>query len=173
MGTFFVVRNAAPPWGDYGEMLVSGMASRQDDGSIALERAGPFVPPITLIAPDVLVVTDAFRRELEGSGLRGLSFRGAIRKRIVRVDWRHWDRTKSDPERYPPDGEPENYILRRRHNAALAHEIGPLWEVVIDTDGDGESRDVVRTSTGRIFVSEAGREWLAHNAGEWLQFLEP
>jgi hypothetical protein len=54
-------RNAPAPWGDYGDMLVSGDDRRpRGRGRLPLLRVGPFVPPITITGISDLLVTDAF-----------------------------------------------------------------------------------------------------------------
>ena len=71
------------PWGDYGNILLTGMTSHLDreDGRLQLERTGPFVPPIALSGIADIVVTDAFRSALEASGLTGLRFQPVIKRR--------------------------------------------------------------------------------------------
>src|SRR5919204_782761 len=115
-----------PDWGDYSDILVSGMASdlMRQDGMLELERTGPFVPAITLPGPGLIVVTDAFKKSMEGSDLTGFTFRPVIKSRIVRLEWERWDRTADEPEEYPETGEPEDYILGRRHSPQLAKQIG-------------------------------------------------
>lgn len=123
-----------PPWGDYGEILLSGMTAhkpRTREGLLRLERTGPFVPPITLAGLGDLLITDAFRTSLEESPLAALAFRPVEKARIVRLRWEHWDWTADDPQEYPDGGEPEAYILDRPHDRELAMEIGPIWEVLL------------------------------------------
>jgi len=93
----FIVENGAAPWGDYGDLLVSGMTARNDDGRLEIERTGPFVPPITISGLWTVVVTDAFRGELERSHLRGISFEPVAKKRIVALDWRRWNLEADKP----------------------------------------------------------------------------
>jgi hypothetical protein len=128
----------APPWGDYGDILLSGMTARKPrtrEGLLRLERTGPFVPPITLAGLGDLLVTEAFRASLEESSLSGLAFRPVEKTRIVRLRWEHWDWTADEPREYPDGGEPESYILGRPHDRELAMEIGPIWEVLLPSLG--------------------------------------
>ena len=173
---WYRLRQVGAPWGDYGRMLVSGISRRADDGIVLeVERAGPFVPPIDpLWLGDIPVVTDSFRRSIEESGLRGACFREVRKARIVRIDWRGWDRGAEHPEQLPPDGKPENYILGREHDPALADEIGPLWEIYAE-EGPGETRADFARAPGYhrldgsgVVVSERARKWLAANASEWV-----
>jgi hypothetical protein len=103
------LRGVYEPWGDYGNILVSGLLDRDEtSGLLLIERTGPFVPPISiggLHSP--LVVTDSFRRELERSGLTGFGFQPAVKQRIVRLAWERWDRSAAEPAEYPAEGEPE------------------------------------------------------------------
>jgi hypothetical protein len=167
--------NAPAPWGDYGRVLVSGLTARpESDGRVPVERTGPFVPPITIAGISDLLVTDAFREALAGSGLRGFSYREAAVKRVVSLDWQAWDLNAAEPEKYPAGGEPENYVLRRKHNPAAASAVGRLWEVVMDQkpEDQGEA-DLVRsapTRFSRVLASDAAKAWLTDAAGDWLLF---
>ena len=107
---------------------------------------------------------------MEGSGLQGLVFRGVVKKRIVRVDWRAWDLPAREPERLPAGGEPENYILGRKHDEVLSEAIGPIWEIVVESAAEVDSRDLIRTPSGQIVVSERAREWLDLHAEGCLRF---
>jgi hypothetical protein len=163
------------PWGDYGHMLVTGMAARESDGTVAIERVGTFVPPIAIAAlSDIMIVTDEFRGRLESSGLTGFSFAEARKKRIVRLDWRNWDVSAAEPRAYPAGGEPEGYILGRKHDAALADEIGPIWEVRVDEDAEDSVGDIARERRWPqpIVVSNRAKNWLEAEAREWVR-LEP
>lgn len=173
---WYRLRNTPAPWGDYGRMLVSGMSRRGDDGALEVERVGPFVPPIDpLWLGDIPVVTDSFRRSIEASGLKGACFREVRKVRIVRIDWRSWDLTAENPEQFPPGDEPENYILGRKHNPALAQQIGPLWEICA-ADAPEESKDDFarapgyhRLSGSGVVISDHARKWLLANAADWIR----
>lgn len=185
------------PWGDYSDILIHGMASnytwnRNPDGCLELERTGPFIPPITFPALGVIVVTDAFRRELEASPLRGCTFRPALKKRIVKLHWERWDQSAQHPPRGPQDWEPENYVFGRKHSQHTSEEMGDLWEIVL-----GEHMDVRREAvensilkrviplpqtwdgladiflgrrTSHMYVSERGRQWFEERVSEWVRF---
>jgi hypothetical protein len=65
---FFTIRARSvttSDWGDYGDMLQHGMAHRRTDGRLALERTGPYVPPITMPGIGDVVVTSDTRKLLE------------------------------------------------------------------------------------------------------------
>jgi len=175
--TWYRLRQVEAPWGLYGRMLLSGLSRRGEDG-IVLEvaRVGPFVPPIDpLWLGDIPVVTDSFRRAIEASGLRGACFREVRKVRIVRIDWRGWDRNADHPEQLPPKGKPENYILGRKHSPALAQQIGPLWEIYAENELDETHADFARApgyhrlSGSGVVVSDRARKWLAANAAEWVR----
>ena len=165
-------------WGDYGNILISGLVDRDEtSGLLLIERTGPFVPPISiggLHSP--VVVTDAFRRELEGSGLTGFGFQPVVKQRIVRLAWERWDRSAAEPAEYPAEGEPENYVLGRQHDAELAEAIGPLWELLVKSEDVVLGQpDFLRDTRyfSSVYVSAAAHRWLATRAGEWLRFEAP
>jgi len=182
------------PWGDYGSVLLSGMTMHleREKGLLQLERTGPFVPPISFPAPGHVVVTDDFRQRLEGSGLSGVSFRPVIKKRIVHLEWERWDRSTADPPVFPRSGEPEDYILERRHSRRLAKAIGDLWEVCLEQKvlaelvrsnaapwstevhlllASWDGTDFFRAK-GVLYdyVSGRAKRWLEETTPEWVAF---
>lgn len=176
--SMYRVRSVYEPWGDYGNILISGLVERDEtSGLLLIERTAPFVPPISVVGlHSPVVVTDPFRRELAGSGLTGFGFQPAVKKRIVRLAWEQWDRRAAEPAEYPAEGEPENYVLGRRHDPELAEAIGPLWELLVESEDIAEGQpDFLRDTLyfSSIYVSAAAHEWLAARAGEWLRFEDP
>ncbi len=180
-------------WGDYSHILIGGLGQYCDrqDGRIVLHRTGPFVPPIT-VPGDGIVVTDGFRGVLEVE-FPGLKFQPVVKKRIVSLRWETWDRTAPGPKHLPIGGEPENYILRRRHSDDVSQRIGPLWELVIEKciefravwnrentncvfhvlkrSWNGEPFASLNHSLFRIpVVTEKAKAFLESHANEWLQF---
>ena len=87
-------------------------------GKLALERTGPYIPPITL--PGDIVLTSEARNLLEVSGLSGFSFLAVEKALIVELHWESWNLTADEPAEYPESEEPEDYIhggslgIRRR-----------------------------------------------------------
>ena len=181
------------PWGDYGRILASGMSAHlpRKDGLIQLERTAPFVPPISFPGIGDIVVTHAFRAELEASGLVGFTFAPVMKARIVESKWETWDRSAPKPAAYPTGGEPENYILASPHQPELADRIGALWEIVPGLGGTVERRrtgegprdvdvilrpsgasDVFRAEGVRYnYVTQRAMEWLLARASDWVQGL--
>jgi hypothetical protein len=181
------------PWGDYGAILMSGMTAHLDrsEGLLQLERTGPFIPAISFPGDGDIVITDVFKNLLEGSGLTGFSFKPVIKARIVRLRWQEWDRDLDDPPHWPREGEPENYILDRKHSPETADEMGEIWELCVEsaahitfepTDrplehdvfvdlGAWDGRDWFRgQGPGYNLVTEKAKDWLEGNAREWVKF---
>ncbi len=186
-------------WGDCGSMLISGMTAHSPptaDGTIRLERTGPFIPPISLPVRSV-IVTDNFRKQMEQSGMFELGFKNVIKHHIARFQWEHWDRTRKIPE-IPESGEPEGFVLDRPHDPLAAEEMGQVWQVLFDENAIFKSRwiddwnrrrkefrsyeTMVNPATWRgqhffgvegsgfRFVTQAGRDWLQSHAAGWLLF---
>lgn len=173
MPRWFRIKNTDPPWGDYGSILVSGITSRRlDNGRLPYERVGPFMPPITIAGISNLIVSDEFKRQIEGSPVAGLTFLEVEKRRIVRLDWRSWDLTAENPQKYPAGADPENYILGRKHNPELAEAMGSIWEVVVDATVDEPGGNMIVRSAptpfSHLLASEAAAGWLADNAADWL-----
>jgi hypothetical protein len=172
----------APDWGDYSEILISGITDsmRRKAGLLELERTGPFVPPISLPDLTCVVVTDALKHRLEASTLTGLSFLPVIKKRIVLLEWEKWDQAADEPQEYPDSGEPEDYILEQPHSEEVAQQIGDLWEVSLDEHAEfvpyqglanWDGSDWFRAKGSlETFVSEDAKKWLEIEAPQWVTF---
>jgi hypothetical protein len=185
------------PWGDYGRILMQGMSAhlgRDASGAIQLERTGPFVPPISFPGIGDVIVTDALKKELEASGLSGFSFRAVRLARIVKLDWQLWDMKAKAPKEYPSEGEPEGYILDRKHSPELAGKMAPLWEMVLQPggrevrvqkgahtwevdifieSGSLKGLDLFRAdSTSYNYISEKAKDWLEKHAREYVSFQQ-
>jgi len=161
-------------------------------GRIQLERTGPFVPPISLPGINDVVVTDAFHRKLENSGLVGVRYQTVIKKLIAKSDWHTWDQQAEKPAHYPEGGEPENYILGQPHSTDVSTQLGDLWELILNNSArvksdkeicvrkdihlladTWEGEDLFRArGVGYIYTTCRAKEWLEQNAGKWVAFQE-
>ena len=185
MTELYILKSADAPWGDYGSILTNGIASLNDDGTLELERTGPFIPPVSFPWPNIALTQDA-KTKVQGAGFSGCGFRKLIKKRIVKLDWHLWDQTGEDPVQYPKSGEPEDYLSEREHDPALADALGVLWELVVsETPGlqiEGGStvnlakyngNDICQGSRwGYTYVSSAFRQWMESEFSEWTHFEE-
>lgn len=173
------------PWGDYGDILLSGMTAHLDryDGQLQYERTGPFQPDVILSGLDDLLVTDSVKRKIETSELKGFQFKPVTKRHISHVDWTKWDLQKDDPEFYPDNGEPENYILGLPHSQELADKMEAVWEVVTEVNGtfldsrtykQGDNDiDIMRTeNSGWFLVTEKAKAWIESNCDEWTEFWD-
>ena len=119
--------------GDYWSILVSGIDRGRIDGHLNIDRTGPFVPPLTIVGVGDAVVTDAMRIRLDGvSGVIG--FLPVVVKKAVRRNWHTWS-LSLDERRAMCAGDPEDVLIRGRHNLKVAEEIGALYELLTETDG--------------------------------------
>src|SRR5690349_19087655 len=133
----YKLKNKTTKWGDYGDILVSGMTAhlgRQND-LLQIERTGPYVPPLVNSGLWDIIVTNAVKGNLELSGLIGINFKPVIKKHIVELNWTTWDLDADEPPHYPDTGEPEDYILHGEHSASVSDDIGDLWELVTSARG--------------------------------------
>lgn len=180
-------------WGDYGTILIGGMASDEEskDGSLLLSRTGPFIPPISFPCDDP-VVTDVFRGEL-AARFPELKFREVTKEKIVELHWEHWPRDQEARE-YPESYEPEDYIFRREHSPTAAEKMGPVWQVVLS---EGIQSRMLRSKKHlhwkgltvildtwdgsellytRPFhfptplASQPAKDWLQERVGDWIEF---
>ena len=153
---FWALVPADLSWGDYGRILLHGMASRRHrvDGRAQLERTGPYVPSLTLPSGAVVVTAD-LRAQLE-SMTRTLAFGAIDKAHIARLDWQSWDRAAPKPAEYPQSGEPEDYVLERPHDAATAAAMPDLFEMVPPRVGRGAMRVVTRVPRSYEFYLDVG-----------------
>lgn len=188
---FYVLHQTREPWGDYGDILRSGLCDREESsGILLLERTGPFVPPISFPGIPEIVVTDAFKKQLESSGLTGCKFLPVTKRYIAFSDWETWN-TKKEPKYYPDSGEPEDYISEKPHSPMLAKKIGTLWELSLETvsvvdrkfigypeetditllESSWDGRDFFRAKrVGYNYITERAKVWLEQRVPEWVNF---
>ena len=196
MSTFFKIdgRSILPEsWGDYGDILQHGMTAHSSriHGNLALERTGPYIPPITLPGIGDIILTTEARRLLESSGLTGFTFRPVEKKLIVEVRWENWDLNQEQPPEYPESGEPEDYVLEKRHSKTAADALGDLWEVSVALTAtilrptevvnsykelrldlsSWNGADLIRGSGyGSVLFTDRAEEWFTGRWGEYVQF---
>jgi hypothetical protein len=120
-------------WGDYGDILQHGMTghSPRKDGRLALERTGPYIPPITLPGIGGVVLTSSAKQLLECSGLTGFSFRPVEKALTVELRWENWDLNGEEPEYLPESGEPEDYVLGQPNSPTASAALRDPWEVFV------------------------------------------
>jgi hypothetical protein len=180
------------PWGDYGDILQNGitMHSPRVGGRLALERTGPYIPPITFPGLSI-VLTDAARILLESSGLTGFSFLPVEKKLIVELHWETWRLSAEEPADYPSSGEPEDYILGNPHSPSVAMAMGELWELVIPLNVEilrpaaivssykeltidlrtWDGADLLRgRDYGGTLFSQRAQDWFTERWGQYVTF---
>lgn len=180
------------PWGDYGDVLFAGFAypDEKDETRILIERAGSFVPPVYCFSR-YLLISDTLKLKLEQSDLTGFGYQKTIFHKIVAIDWMKWDLNAEEAKFYPRSGEPEDYILKRKHHPEIAEKMEQIWCLMLDnkTLTGRISRDVssknelfiienswtgndifITEGAGYIFFSEKAKLWFENNAGEYANF---
>ena len=191
---FYRLRGPKAPWGDYGDILIHGMADSciRNTASPKLQRSGPYVPPISFPGLDCIIVTDAVRQHLLASGLTGFSFVPVIKSVIVPIDWHEWDLLADEPPYHPEDGEPESYLQADEHSQELAARMPQLWRL-ITVQGATEIREPLGGSraagvkvtlrayswqgvdffhadtTLHTYVSARAQQWLLDNYTPWIR----
>lgn len=183
--------NQKMPWGDYGNILLTGML-KTENGVTKIKRTGPYIPPITICGIDTVVVTTQFKLSIESSGLRGFSFTPVNIIKLTNIDWTNWDLTTDQPKFYPESGEPEDYINEGQNDDQLLSKVKCLWIMNITNSIDVDLKQgsdwwinipqVKRNSwkpnfgvTDKIkyvFVDEMGKDWLTKNCDGRLTFKE-
>lgn len=182
MRKVFKICGRTAPWGDYGDMLLNGMMSGETfrgDKILEVERVGPFVPPISFPFGEMLV-TGSLKSEIE-SACPDIAFRSTTYGRVTKLDWRSWDMTAEEPERYPAGGEPANYVEGRKHDPDVAAEMPALWAVDVHPRPGVQREGTPALLRNRIpdsdlfrtyyllFASERLAELLHERVGEWVE----
>jgi hypothetical protein len=155
-------------WGDYGQILASGLGAKRDrkTGRLLLHRAGPFAPPMMFthesLVGFVVLVTQSLKEKLEAANFGNLIFKPTTKKHIVDIPWEAWDREARLPwdagarvkgER-PEEGEPENYLLSQKHSREAASEMEEIWEFIApDVHCKVEKRERLRAFHYRWFLT--------------------
>ena len=173
------------PWGDYGDILLTGMTSHlnRHNGLLQYVRTGPFQPDIIISGLNDLLVTDSVKKKIEESDLKGFEFKSVIKRHISIVDWTAWDLERETPEFYPDNGDPENYILGLPHSQEFADKMENVWEVIVDKNGcfinsrtyeqGSKDIDVMRAgNSGWFLVTEKAKSWIENNCDEWTEFWD-
>ncbi len=127
---YFYLEEPVAPWGDYGDILLNGMAGEEDNGDICLQRVGPYIPPISFPSGNI-IVTDNLKDRILSRSFSGFTFREVIKTHIVDLDLLSWDMKSDGPEYYPESGEPEDFILEEPHSPEISRAMGLLWAIVV------------------------------------------
>lgn len=182
-------------WDDYGHILQHGMTSHlpREGGLLALERTGPFIPPITFPGIGDVVLTSSAKDLLLSSRLSGFDVRPVRKTLTVELHWENWDWSRQEPEQYPDSGEPEDYILGQPDSASASAALGELWELSVPKtatvlrpqrivrsykelkldlatwNGD----DLIRSAGyGSILFTERARNWFTQHWSMYVEFFE-
>lgn len=180
-------------WGDYGSILQHGMTAHRPrvDGRLALERNGPYIPPITLPGIGDIVLTSDAKKLLESYGLSGFGFLPVEKVLIVELHWETWNLNEEDPAKFADSGEPEDYILGQPHSPSAAAALGELWEVVVPNTvtilrpermvssykelqidlSTWNGADLIRGKDSfSTFFSESAHNWFSEHWGKYIKF---
>ena len=139
---YYILDNRLMPWGDYGNMLFSGLLKvldeHYDDLEIPeIERTGPYFPDIYMANTSNIIVTGRVKTLLESSDISGITgFRRAIVKKMVDIDWQSWDLDSEDPLFYPKGNSPINYIRQGANSQDLIRSAPQVWELLVGRDGE-------------------------------------
>ena len=173
---YYILNAPQHRWGDYGDLLVHGMAHREVRGGyLQLQRTGPYVPPISFPGIGEMVVTDRVRREMNQFGLRGFGFEPVDKKLIVASDWHDWPAETDAPQAHPETGEPENYVLGQPHSAEAADEMGDLWALSFNHGAETrrDRRIVKRRSEIKLVAASVGDRDLFAAQGVGFIYASP
>jgi hypothetical protein len=180
-------------WGDYGHILQHGMSTHRSriDGDLALERTGPYIPPITFPGIGEIVLNSSAKQLLETSTLSGFTFRPVQKVLVVELHWHNWDLNAEEPAFYAESGEPEDYILGQRDSEIARAGLGDLWELCVPITAtvlrDKEivssyeelrldlttwnGKDLIRSDGyGSMLFSERARDWFSTHWPEYIEF---
>jgi hypothetical protein len=187
MARFHEVRKPAHPWGDYGAILVHGLVDFDGMRATSLPcimRADSWVPEIALPL-GLMYVTERVKDAIVTAEFNNIQCRPVTVTRAIKIGWREWDLTSEFPRVFPAGGEPENYLLRRKHNEAVCREIPPLWSVegspIVGTfkdwanqwsNGNSSAPDFASLSGLSHYVSPRLKSLLLSVAADFVEFVD-
>lgn len=187
------------PWGSYGEMLWQGIYGYdKDTNSHMVFRTGAFCPSIYRSQYNrespVLIVKENVLQYITEANLTGFVLQPVSKEKIVKLDWENWDLQAPEPLVYPSGSmDAEEYITRRKHNEAVAEQIGNLFALIPQKDGllyceqERSSAKLVEQSLSgldifidrifydfcsEIYVSEKAKDVLSKHYSDLLIFQE-
>lgn len=145
-----VILHGWPMFSQSGEM-------RDESGRLLIGRTGPYIPRMFSPFSDCLVVRDDFKSILDDSGLGPFGFRQVRICQAVPLDW---DGQSSTMPNFvlPRDFEsgPEEYLTEQPHSAALAPQLPPCWEVILER---GINCETVLVAKYQWIVNVFSRTW--------------
>lgn len=196
---YYTVKNKIMPWGSYGEMLWQGIYGYdKDTNSHMVFRTGAFCPSIYRSQYNrespVLIVKENVLQYITEANLTGFVLQPVSKEKIVKLDWENWDLQAPEPLVYPSGSmDAEEYITRRKHNEAVAEQIGNLFALIPQKDGllyceqERSSAKLVEQSLSgldifidrifydfcsEIYVSEKAKDVLSKHYSDLLIFQE-
>ncbi|NNE22975.1 MAG: hypothetical protein HKN11_10235 [Rhizobiales bacterium] len=186
MSTYYEISEPDVVWGDYGRFLFSGMNGNEVGDArfpVKLMRTGPFVPKLSFPWGYFVLHAD-IGRALETQHFKGVRLADVELAKIVNVNWHEWDQSSNDPERYPAGGEPENYVLRRKHSDAVASQLPklvaldvpvlqePPKRTPLEAEGVDPSTDAFEWGW-RLYASEKLMGWFKEMVPECISISKP
>lgn len=192
--SIYLIENKTMPWGDWGDILWSGMLSWDaSTDHFLIDRIGPYTPHLYL-TDNGMVCTHSTKENYKRSKLKGLSINEKITKRkIVNIDWSTWDRSLDISHHIDIPSEPENIIINGNHDPQLLQRMPNYWfaeitnhiNIIIDKTTKEKSRRYrikglynphVDFFTGveyrGVFVSDRAKSWLDKNFPEHFEYYE-
>ncbi|MCY2980547.1 MAG: hypothetical protein NTU79_17935 [Planctomycetota bacterium] len=177
-------------WGDYGDILLNGIAADDSERDVRLSRTGPFVPPVFFpLRTRAVIVSEAAKKEICLAKLGGVAeFKSVVVEKVVSVSWQNWDRNQTlKGNQLPFNGEPEEYIFHNDHSKDAATAVGPLWSWIPSVVGHVDridkrlklrqvrdaSQEVFRINDKfwqRVFVNNRGKVVLEDLFESWISF---
>lgn len=195
---YYLVKNREMPWGDYGNILFTGILKTFDKNyhdidTYEIERTGPYIPEIYIGDSKKLVLKKEIFDLLLSYDIKAtFKLHNTIIKKFIKIEWQLWDPAKN-PEKYPQAGEPFNYIKYGKHNKELLKTIDSKYYGLDFEEKDilkviSEKKDFVKythwgiikdkidedimNSLGGIIVNEKIKGLIEANTDNCLRYIE-
>ncbi|WP_158978792.1 hypothetical protein [Cellulophaga sp. L1A9] len=190
---YYILKNREMPWGDYGDILFSGLLTVMDDDYNdidihEIERTGSYIPEIYCVNSTNLVLSENVKIVLLKNNITGIDkFHYTIFKKIVNIDWKSWNQKHEDPAFFPETGEPIDYIEDGEDDTNLHNELSVFYsikikEATIDLIKSEDSIyklenpiDIdlfIPSNMNRIIVSEKFKKVIESEGIDTLKFIE-
>ncbi len=129
---YFTVRRAHTVWGDYSDILIHGLVDydgNKQTGEDALMRADAWMPEMGLPL-GMWFVGERVKHAIENSKFRNFLGNRVHISKATKVGWRNWNLEADEPQKYPAQSEPENYILARKNDETTRLAVPPVWRLI-------------------------------------------
>lgn len=155
----FLIENKTPPWGDWGDILWTGLTPWDENKqSIAIERTGPFTPK-AYFSSNNFIFTKEIKELIENSSLKGIKFLYEIeKKKIINLDWTKWDVNKDITDYLDDLYEPVDLIFDGINDVKLNQDMPDYYLSSIESQIHLNKNKLIDMQNPSEYITFVGNE---------------